>query len=282
MHELNYYDKACFITLTYDNEHLPKNYTLVPKHLQNFFKLLRYYAHKQNREIKYFGVGEYGEENHRPHYHAIIFGIDMTEVQTTHGSMIKNGIIKQAWKEQGLIHIGTVTHDSCQYVTGYIMKKQTGKNGKEYYEKTKREPPFKLSSQGLGLRFAIAEKHNIVANNFIPFNKEKKPIPVYYRKKLDLDITELIKIATENSNKVLEHHMKNSGTETLHIIDLEKYNELKNSKLPYWMKGELDHMDQLMIENQKFEESKRKSREQIKNYLEEQERRSKVRQGHEN
>jgi len=41
-------------------------------------------------------------------------------------------------------------------------------------------------------------------------------------------------------------------------------------------------MDQLMIENQKFEESKRKSREQIKNYLEEQERRSKVRQGHEN
>lgn len=284
VHEQAYYDKSCFITLTYDNEHLPKNYSVQKRHLTNFFKLLRYYSEKQNRKIKYFGVGEYGEDNYRPHYHAIIFGIDFTENKVNSDNLITEGIIKQAWSN-GQIHIGTVTHESAQYVAGYMLKSQQimGKKGILYYAETNREPPFKLSSQGIGLRFAQAEKDNIQKNNYIPFKKEKKPIPVYYRKKLDLDITEITEIAIKNSNKVLEYHMKNSNTENFHIVDLNEYNDKRKSKNAYKLhRDELFLMEEQLIQNQQLEDSKRRSRQQIENYLKEQSNRNKPRIAHEN
>lgn len=41
IHELDYYDKACFITLTYDDENLPFDGSISKRELQLFFKRLR-------------------------------------------------------------------------------------------------------------------------------------------------------------------------------------------------------------------------------------------------
>lgn len=61
-----------FITLTYDDEHLPINdngyVTLVKADLQKFFKRLR-----KSIKVRYFAVGEYGSKFGRPHYHIILF-----------------------------------------------------------------------------------------------------------------------------------------------------------------------------------------------------------------
>ena len=41
LHELNYHDDAVFLTLTYSDEYLPDNNTLVKRDLQLFIKRLR-------------------------------------------------------------------------------------------------------------------------------------------------------------------------------------------------------------------------------------------------
>lgn len=46
----------CFITLTYDNKHLPKNRTLVKRDLQLFWKRFR----KRGYKVRYMACGEYG------------------------------------------------------------------------------------------------------------------------------------------------------------------------------------------------------------------------------
>ena len=61
--------EPCFITLTYDPEHVPDQ--LTKKHVQDFLKRLR---HETNEHISYMAAGEYGEHTHRPHYHLLIWG----------------------------------------------------------------------------------------------------------------------------------------------------------------------------------------------------------------
>lgn len=64
-------DKTAFITLTYDEESLPKDKSLKPKHLKAFIKALR---KKLNPiKLRYYAVGEYGFEKNRPHYHIAAF-----------------------------------------------------------------------------------------------------------------------------------------------------------------------------------------------------------------
>lgn len=63
-----------FITLTYNNEHLPKNehsyVTLRKSDLQLFFKRLRSLLDNQNipHSLRYLACGEYGSHTKRPQY----------------------------------------------------------------------------------------------------------------------------------------------------------------------------------------------------------------------
>ena len=72
LHELTYHPQSSFITLTYDDYHLPSDNSLKKRHLQLFIKRLR--KNLGERRIKYFACGEYGGQTMRPHYHAILFG----------------------------------------------------------------------------------------------------------------------------------------------------------------------------------------------------------------
>ena len=60
-----------YITLTYNDDHLPANGSLQPRDLQLFWKRLR---KARTPGIRYYACGEYGDQTARPHYHAIIFG----------------------------------------------------------------------------------------------------------------------------------------------------------------------------------------------------------------
>ena len=65
-----------FVTLTYDDEHCPSSGVLVDD-VQKFFKRLRINLERSgfDYKLRYIVCGEYGKNTHRPHYHAIIFGI---------------------------------------------------------------------------------------------------------------------------------------------------------------------------------------------------------------
>lgn len=115
---------SCFITLTYSDEYLPSNGSLVPDDAHYFIDRLRkrivYWSEFNGIEpvrIRYFLVGEYGDQNNRPHYHAAIFGI---------GREFSNAIAA-AWGK-GFTYTGDLTKDSASYIAGYVTKKMTKKD----------------------------------------------------------------------------------------------------------------------------------------------------------
>lgn len=101
---------SSFVTLTYDDEHLPAQGTLVPKHAQDWLKRLRLAI--EPRRIRYYLVGEYGDESWRPHYHAAVFGLSPLEEDT----------VRSTWG-MGHITLGTLTPASASYIAGYVTKK---------------------------------------------------------------------------------------------------------------------------------------------------------------
>ena len=172
-HKNNY-----FITLTYNNDNLPKGNginidtgeifevgTLKPKDLQDFMKRLRItWERKYNiTNIRYYACGEYGEQYARPHYHAIIFGLPIFDLKPDHrnkkGNMnFRSDEIEKIWGK-GRIAIGTVTWDSCAYTARYVMKKQTGKGKEEYYKIIGVEPEFVRMSRRPGIARNYYEQH---------------------------------------------------------------------------------------------------------------------------
>lgn len=97
---------SCFLTLTYKDAPL----SVVPRDMQLFMKRLRKHA---NIPVRFFGVGEYGDQSFRPHYHLAIFGLDR-----------HSPYFKMAWSH-GFIYAGSLTMDSAQYIAGYVTKKMT-------------------------------------------------------------------------------------------------------------------------------------------------------------
>lgn len=136
VHESTLYDDNCFITLTYNDENLPPNETLVHDDFQLFMKRLR---KKFGAGIRYYMCGEYGEEQDpekakindigRPHYHACIFNFDFTDKEhyrtVNDFRLYTSETLNDLWKK-GYCIIGDVTFESAAYVARYIMKKVKG------------------------------------------------------------------------------------------------------------------------------------------------------------
>ena len=72
-HELQFHNgEGLFITLTYDEDKIPKDHGLHHEHVQRFVKEVR--RKFKGKKIVYFVCGEYGTSTSRPHYHLITFG----------------------------------------------------------------------------------------------------------------------------------------------------------------------------------------------------------------
>lgn len=104
------HDASSFVTLTYDEEHVPASGSLVPRDAQLWLKRLR--KALQPRPIRFYLCGEYGETTQRPHYHAALFGVGVLDTDAVHSS----------WG-MGFTKVGDLTPKSARYVAGYIMKK---------------------------------------------------------------------------------------------------------------------------------------------------------------
>lgn len=169
-----------FLTLTYDDAHLPADGGLHKDDLQKFFKRLRRDLAYEDRKIRYYACGEYGDRGFRPHYHAIVFGLSLTDSDK---QIVMDNWLLCDWSVPGIRKgsFGTATYDSFSYVTGYIQKKYTGELGKQRYGLL--TPPFQVCSQGLGKEFALANKQQILEDKFVRCHGVKQNIPRYYLKK---------------------------------------------------------------------------------------------------
>ncbi len=156
MHKYNQY-----VTLTLDDENLPSDNTLHKPHLTNFWKRLR----KAGYKFSYYACGEYGDTTHRPHYHAIIFGLELHDKiyyrRNLNNNLYTSETLKRLWTHGNVI-IGNVSFESCSYVARYINKKQGKKVGLYEYEIIDNEtgeildhltPEFSTMSKGIGKSF---------------------------------------------------------------------------------------------------------------------------------
>ena len=207
-HELESHDKSVFITLTYQDIHLPKNGTLVKEHLQLFLKRLRKAIHP--RKIRYFACGEYGDTTQRPHYHLIVYGLGLDEIDKDH--------VKMAWPyadwrvyEIEKNAFGMVEPESIQYVAKYVNKQLNGQMEDAIYTQTGRINPFRLVSLGLGREYCDTHIDQIKQLGFVTKNGIKQSIPRYYMKRHRIDVEKTIERAKERDMEITEHYTKVSG-----------------------------------------------------------------------
>lgn len=134
VHEAQLHKNNCFVTLTYNDDHLPHWGTLHKPHLQKFFKRLRKSLPKSQR-IRYYACGEYGESTQRAHYHACIFGHDFDDKvefkRQGDNILYTSKILERIWG-LGNTSVGALTFDTAAYTARYVTKKQLGKGGPGY------------------------------------------------------------------------------------------------------------------------------------------------------
>lgn len=131
MLESHLWESNSFWTLTYDDAHLPllENglQTLNPTHLTNFMKRLR--KDYQPLKIRYFNVGEYGEQYDRPHYHLALFNFPscLRGVSQFNQRGHCCGICDRVGEIWGLgkVFSGVLEPNSAAYICGYVTKKLT-------------------------------------------------------------------------------------------------------------------------------------------------------------
>lgn len=134
MLEAGCHEHSSFVTLTYSDEYLPKDGTLVPSDLKKFTKKLQTYMARDNDiHIRYYAVGEYGDKSWRPHYHLIVFGLPPCLNEYRKKWLRKRKLpcdcdscafVHRIWGK-GHIDVGNCTLHSAQYVAGYVTKKMT-------------------------------------------------------------------------------------------------------------------------------------------------------------
>lgn len=196
VHESKLHPINSFITLTYDQEHVPAHGTLVKKHFQDFMKRLR---KNTGVKLRYFVCGEYGETTGRPHYHAIIFGYDWPDkrryASNQRGDTRYVSKTLDAQWALGKCEIGSVTPDSCGYVARYVMKKIVGEMAKEHYqhivpetgEVFDRLPEYvNMSTRpGIGHGFFEKFKSELIRQDSVLVKGKKVKLPKYYDRLID-------------------------------------------------------------------------------------------------
>jgi len=201
MHEAATHEKNCFITLTYDETHLPRNKSLDLEHWQYFAKRSRKYLSNKNEtegtdeKFRFFHCGEYGEKHRRPHYHAAIFGQDYSEdrkylKKTDNGDKLyTSALLSKLWP-YGLPTIGSLTFESAAYVARYIMTKRTGPTAEEHYEtmdpdtgeRIQLKPEYCTMSRrpGLGAKWIETFQSDVYPSDEVIVNGRSCRPPKYY------------------------------------------------------------------------------------------------------
>lgn len=187
VHEAQMHQTNSFITLTYNNEHLPKDNSLDLRHFQLFIKRLRKHYHP--KPIRFYHCGEYGSKHGRPHYHAILFGLDFEDQrlhqQTKTGDLYTSAILQRLWP-YGFSTIGTVTFASAAYVARYIMKKVTGPAASSHYEGRKPEYTTMSRRPGIGSTWLQKFTSDVYPSDEIIIAGKRMRAPKFYDNQYEL------------------------------------------------------------------------------------------------
>lgn len=116
--------RSSFVTLTYDEDHLPRTNSLCPADLKNWLK--RYRKAIYPERVRYFAVGEYGDTTGRPHYHLALFGQGCQFAPLYQGGCpcVMCSAVRKTWGF-GHVLVASLTEKSARYIAGYVVKSMT-------------------------------------------------------------------------------------------------------------------------------------------------------------
>lgn len=114
-----------FLTLTYDDDHVPLTDGDIPtlrfNDVSAFIKRLRNYG-----TCRFFACSEYGGHTLRPHYHVLLYGFELTDLKpfSRSGSNMTfySPFLNQLWGH-GYVNVADFSAESAAYVSGYAAKK---------------------------------------------------------------------------------------------------------------------------------------------------------------
>lgn len=172
---------AIFLTLTYDDAHLPAGGSLRKRDLQGFNKRVReFVSRKFGKRLRLFGAGEYGERLGRPHYHEILIGHEFAEDRrrwrkSGESWLYRSESLEKLWPF-GQVEFGDFGPGAGAYVAQYALKKVYGDAAESWYQG--REPEFLLCSQGLGRHaFELDLESNLAGDFIVTAGGHRRVIP---------------------------------------------------------------------------------------------------------
>lgn len=223
------YDECYFLTLTYDDIHLPEGRNLNRAHVQSFVKRLRYYF--RDYRIRVFYCGEYGEKRHRPHYHMLVFGLPLLKenIKFYYSDISKRGnknyvcpYLEKIWG-LGIVKLGMFSQHAASYVAQYTLKKNSSKM--EHFLNSRDVKPFIGASNrpGIGFDFFMKYHTQIYRRKFF------HPFPQ----------SDVVVCRIPYFDRLLEKHFK---VEWFKYIELPRRRSMHKKILDYHKKGFLDSM----------------------------------------
>lgn len=186
---------SCFVTLTFDDAHLPSDRSLSVSFIQRFHYRLR----RAIGPFRFLLSGEYGDRDQRPHYHAIYFGHDFREdrypwKQSSGGVLYRSPTLERVWT-YGHCLFADFTRETGGYTARYSTKKIGGEEGEARYrrfdpltgEVWNVRPEFLLASRspGLGASWFDTFKADVFPSDYLIVDGKRVPVPRYYLNRLD-------------------------------------------------------------------------------------------------
>lgn len=239
-HEASLHDDNCFITLTYDQDHLPDDNGLNKRHFQLFMKRLR---KKYGAKIRFFHCGEYGDAGGRPHYHACIFNHQFSDLK--HWKTINDIPLYISEELEGLwpfgfSTVGELTFQSAAYVARYVMKKITGKPADAHYTDpttgvVKQSEYTTMSRRpGIGQNWFNQFTTDVYPCDNVVLNGKKFRPPKYYDTQFEHLHPKMMQEIKAKRNTATKKHADNNTP--LRLKTRERLQQLKLQHLPREMK----------------------------------------------
>lgn len=244
--EAQYHENNYFITLTYDDDSLSYSQmycplsgevietpTLVLADLQKFFKRLR----RRGFSFRYFACGEYGSETLRPHYHAIMFGLKLDDLE--HYKTSKLGFdyfisptLSEVWGK-GFVVVAPFSWETAAYTARYCMKKANN-NLSLFYDTYGIQPEFVVMSRKPGIGREYYDDYNLKIYStdevFITSNKggQRHRPPRYFDKLFEEDMPEHFAFLKDQRRDLAEEHkrlkLESTSLDYVEMLNVENDN----------------------------------------------------------
>lgn len=227
--EASQFKDNCFITLTYNNEHLPLDGNVSRREVQLFMKRLR--KALSPVKVRFFACGEYGKKFGRPHYHLIIFGWYPSDSfyfgMDGKTKLYRSPLLEKCW-HFGFSTVAKVTYETALYCAKYMNKYQYDRERFKHRrdpDYVLHSPPFIQMSNRPGIGFNCVYRCDLKYDRIYRNGKSTK-IPRYYLKVMERDGVWLddFKELRERQGKLIE-----SVTDLM--AKREKYNKMFMRKI---------------------------------------------------